>query len=375
MNSAHSIRTRALSFARNMRFVRPSICWRCAQSIFISPAAPRVPLRSYASRPKLAKGSYTGSSRPAAPSHGTSYPPTPSKANQRPKASPAGSSVKAWYDDDLHKDRPWARTFTISVIAISGTAFFGLIGWYGALYYNGLNQPAPEGDEQPIDLTAIYDEYAPHFDEDVDRTEYWNGIHTLRSRLVKQARGDVLESAAGTGRNAEYYVSSRIRSLTIVDKSAGMLAVAEKKWPIDRRGEDWTGRVRFVVGDVEEGLSAAQYDTVVQTLGLCSTDDPDRLMRSLAGLVKPGGKVLLIEHGRGWFEWLNRMLDQSARGHAAKHGCWWNRDIGEIVKRSGLEVVELSRTWRSLGTNWYVVLRKPTVLPDDARREARQRAS
>jgi methyltransferase OMS1 len=190
---------------------------------------------------------------------------------------------------------------------------------------------------------------------------------TLRSRLVKQARGDVLESAAGTGRNSEYYVQSRVKSLTIVDKSKGMLEIAEQKWPAEREGEDWTGRVQFLVGDVEdEGTRARlrhngspQFDTVVQTLGLCSTDDPDALMRSLTKLVKPGGKILLLEHGQSYFDGLNRMLDRSAHSHAAKHGCFWNRDIGAIVARSGMETVQVSRTWRSAGTNWYVILRKP----------------
>jgi methyltransferase OMS1 len=188
---------------------------------------------------------------------------------------------------------------------------------------------------------------------------------SLRSRLVKQARGDVLESAAGTGRNSEYYVQSKVKSLTIVDKSKGMLEIAAHKWPKEREGEDWTGNVRFAVGDVEDAQMIRaqsgidQFDTVIQTLGLCSTDDPDGLMKSLTKLVKPGGKILLLEHGQGYFEGLNRMLDRSAHAHAAQHGCWWNRDIGAIVGRSGMETVEITRTWRSAGTNWYVILRKP----------------
>ena len=183
---------------------------------------------------------------------------------------------------------------------------------------------------------------------------------TLRSRLVKQARGDVLESAAGTGRNSEYYIQSRVKSLTIVDKSKGMLQVAEQKWPAERKDEDWSGTVRFVVGDVEDSqtkgqFGQAQFDTVVQTLGLCSTDDPDALMKSLTQLVKPGGKILLLEHGKSYYEWLNKMLDKTAPAHADEHGCWWNKDIGKIVEESGLEVVEMKRY--NFGTTWWLQLR------------------
>jgi len=294
--------------------------------------------------------------------------PTAEQAGPRAKQEYAGPPPRQpSYDwkDDTPADRPWATTFTNTVWIVSGTVFSLLLGLYGTQYYISATQPAPDtSNAPPINLTAVYDEYAPHFDQDVDRTEYWNGIMTLRSRLVKQARGHVLESAAGTGRNAEYYLSGRVKTLTVVDKSSGMLGVAEKKWPHDRgENEDWNGRIRFVVGDIEDASTRAhlsqQFDTVVQTLGLCSTDDPDALMRALTGLVKPGGKILLLEHGQSYFDGLNRMLDRSAREHAAKHGCWWNRDIGAIVEKSGMEIVEMKRTWRSAGTNWYVVLRKP----------------
>jgi methyltransferase OMS1 len=273
----------------------------------------------------------------------------------------------------MYEERPWAMLFTTSIMAISGTGFFALLGWYSVNIYKSQTNPLPENEDK-IDLTAVYDEYAPHFDRDVDRMEYWEGIMSMRSRLVKQARGHVLESAAGTGRNSEYYVQSRVKSLTIVDKSKGMLEVAEQKWPTERQGEDWTGKVHFMVGDVEDERTITQlatqdgivqFDTVVQTLGLCSTDDPNRLMQSLTRLVKPGGRILLLEHGRGYFDWLNKVLDRSAHGHAAKHGCWWNRDIGAIVAQSDMETIQISRSWRSLGTNWYIILGKPLSPGED----------
>ena len=49
------------------------------------------------------------------------------------------------------------------------------------------------------------------------------------------------------------------------------------------------------------------------------------------------------------------MLDRTAGRHAERHGCWWNRDIGAVVRQSGLEVVEIKR-WH-LGTTWWVELR------------------
>ncbi|KAI5278423.1 hypothetical protein KEM52_004693, partial [Ascosphaera acerosa] len=81
-----------------------------------------------------------------------------------------------------------------------------------------------------------------------------------------------------------------------------------------------------------------KYDTVVDTMGLCSVGDPAAYLARLAGLVAPAhGRILLLEHGRGDWAWLNRVLDDLAPAHADKHGCWWNRDIDRVVRESGLE--------------------------------------
>ena len=99
-----------------------------------------------------------------------------------------------------------------------------------------------------------------------------------------------------------------------------------------------------------------RYDTVVQTMGLCSTPQPAELLRRLGALTRPdGGRVLLLEHGRGYYGWVNWVLDRTAGAHAAKHGCWWNRDVGALVRESGLVVERVER--RHLGTLWLVELR------------------
>lgn len=101
-----------------------------------------------------------------------------------------------------------------------------------------------------------------------------------------------------------------------------------------------------------------RYDTVLETMSLCSTEQPDALLASLGRLVKPeSGRILLLEHGRSKYGILNRKLDKSAEAHAEKFGCWWNRDVGAVVKRSGLEVLEMRR--HHLGTTWWIVLKRP----------------
>lgn len=51
----------------------------------------------------------------------------------------------------------------------------------------------------------------------------------------------------------------------------------------------------------------------------------------MAAVCKPGGQLILLQHGRAKWGWLNRTLDEEAPAHFAKWGCWWNRDILELV--------------------------------------------
>lgn len=333
--------------------------WKSAQQFFRQCRARRGEYRQYATKPRLPPTSKTTSNRSTG---------ALDRVQQTPRAGSRFLSPRELREGYQPKRISRAPGTTQAVLwLLLGTVFVGTVTSYGIYIYRSLSSPDDLDEKaEDIDLTRVYDDTADHFDKDLDRIEYWWGTMALRSKLVKQARGHVLESAAGTGRNSSFYVQGRIKSLILADKSKGMLAVAEEKWPDDREGEDWTGKVQFIVGDVEKEVDAAewmagrgQFDTVVQSMGLCSTSDPEGLMRSLTQLVKPGGKILLLEHGQSYFGWLNKVLDHSAREHAKTHGCWWNRDIGAIVAGSGMEVLEMKRPWIQAGTTWYIVLQKP----------------
>lgn len=199
------------------------------------------------------------------------------------------------------------------------------------------------------------------------------------------ARGDVLEVSVGTGRNLEGYGFSfsgkkgkgegEVTSFTAIDKSGEMLEIAHEKF--SRLFPGIVG-VRWVIGDasVRSAIPAPprnsdersgnkegdKYDTVVQTMGLCSVDDPVGLLRCLGDVVKEEeGRILLLEHGRGRWAWLNGVLDKFAEAHAHEFGCWWNRDLRRIVEDSGLVVVE-AKSWHGGTTCWYE-LKKPRSEP------------
>ena len=150
-----------------------------------------------------------------------------------------------------------------------------------------------------------------------------------------------LPTPTRTGRNFGYYPKGT--KLTATDCSPAMVEVARTK-----AGECEASSVDVRVEDVQArkgmGFKAGSFDTVVDTFGLCSYEDPVAALREMARVCKRGdqrGRILLIEHGRSQSHaWLTNILDKHARPHAAKWGCYWNRDIVGIVKEAGLTIVQ-----------------------------------
>ena len=148
-----------------------------------------------------------------------------------------------------------------------------------------------------------------------------------------------LPTPTRTGRNFVYY--PKCTKLTATDCSPAMVEVARSK-----AGECEASSVDVRVEDVQArkgmGFKSGSFDTVVDTFGLCSYEDPVAALREMARVCKRGdqrGRILLIEHGRSQSHaWLTNILDKHARPHAAKWGCYWNRDIVGIVKEAGLTI-------------------------------------
>lgn len=249
-----------------------------------------------------------------------------------------------------------------SIGRLFGGAVGGLIVVYvGLVYRQGRAERLRVEDlDIPADTSDRYNRTANRFDADIDTIERTIGINRRRQELCAKARGHVLETSVGTGRNMKYFpLMHGVKSVTMVDKSREMIEVARLKWP--EEGNAWFINAAFRVQDASERVpcpSKNGFDTVVQTMGLCSTGEPEKLLRNLGAMTNPdGGRILLLEHGLGRWSLVNWWLNRSAKAHADRHGCWHNKDIGAIVERSGLEVVEAKRF--NFGTTWWFELKPP----------------
>jgi SAM-dependent methyltransferase len=103
--------------------------------------------------------------------------------------------------------------------------------------------------------------------------------------------------------------------------------------------------VHFVAADVTDlrGVPDGYFDTVVDTFGLCSFDDPVAAVKEMKRVCKPSGQLLLLEHGRSTsWDFMNRHLDAKAEDHRRNWGCWWNREIKTILQRAGVNIADHS---------------------------------
>lgn len=184
-----------------------------------------------------------------------------------------------------------------------------------------------------------YDTYAPSYDilDGFNPLTNFLGFKNLRRRLISQATGHVLETGVGTGLNLPLYNYSLISSLTALDLSGGMLALARE------RASTFTeaSQLLFLQATVDNTqLPSASFDTIVDTFNLCVYSNPVEALEEMKRLVRTDGRVLLLEHTKSTNALLAAYQDLTASATAAmSKGCYPNQDVLKLVRSIGFKVL------------------------------------
>ena len=156
-----------------------------------------------------------------------------------------------------------------------------------------------------------------------------NGLGEMRRTLLAEARGREVEIGAGTGVNLDLY-GAGIDDLTLVEPDPHMGA------KLRDRLTGHSGPARLVTAPAEAlPFPDDTFDTAVATLVLCTVPDPVAAIVELARVLKPGGRLLFIEHVRaadlGSARWQDR-FEKPWRFMA--DGCHCNRDTEANLRAS-----------------------------------------
>lgn len=211
----------------------------------------------------------------------------------------------------------------------------------------------------PEDTTEFYQIKAQAYDDEIKWEERGMFLGRRRKWLMKQLKGDVLEVACGTGRNIPYFYPELVNSITFLDSARNMVDITQQKF---RKAYPDFKKVGFTVGKAEDlaaltSKDAFKYDTIVEAFGLCAHEDPVKALKNMTQLLKPGGRIVLLEHGRSTWDMINNHLDFRSEKRMKTWACRWNLDIGELIDDAGLDITYEKRV--HMGTTWMVVCKRP----------------
>lgn len=155
-----------------------------------------------------------------------------------------------------------------------------------------------------------------------------------RSRIVPKAQGDVLELGCGGGINLQFYDPAKIDSLTGLDPSAELLDYTRE----EAQKRHINMRILDGIGEAMP-FADASFDTIVTTFTLCSVQDGKQVLKEMRRVLKPGGTILYLEHGRapdaGPAKWQRRI--EPVWKHIAG-GCHLHRPVSKLFEQEGFSV-------------------------------------
>jgi len=163
-----------------------------------------------------------------------------------------------------------------------------------------------------------------------------------RERTISAARGRVLEIGIGSGLNLPLY-GKAVSEIIGLDPSSRLLAMAHQA------GGRAATPLKLIAGSAASTpLDDRSVDTIVTTWTMCSVPQIEQAVREMRRLLKPGGRLLFVEHGRApdprvrwWQDHLNPFWKPIAGG------CHLNRAIDKLITENGFRIETLSNSYMS----------------------------
>jgi len=172
------------------------------------------------------------------------------------------------------------------------------------------------------------------------------GVRRWRRSLAELAGGRVLEVGCGTGQMFPLYPEPA--EIFGLEPNFAALDRARRRGP----------RIRLLLGTAEQlPFPEASFDTVVSGLVFCSVPDPDRGLAEIRRVLKPDGRLLMLEHVHARSRPGRFLLDALQPPWTwITGGCHPNRDTEKSVENAGFCIERAN--YKAKGVMRHFVARK-----------------
>ncbi len=158
-------------------------------------------------------------------------------------------------------------------------------------------------------------------------------LDPYRQRTIETAQGLVLEVGVGSGLNLPLYGPAVTRVVGL-DPSPELLRLTSK------RTADAVVPVLLLRASAEYlPLADALFDTIVMAWTLCSIPNPIAALTEMRRVLRPGGRLLFVEHGLSpeipVARWQHRLTPSWKR---IGGGCHLDREMDKLIRAAGFQI-------------------------------------
>lgn len=165
-------------------------------------------------------------------------------------------------------------------------------------------------------------------------------VRAVRGRVCAGLAGEVVEIGFGSGLNVPHYPAGVTRVAAVEPSDLGWRLAGQRRAasavPVQRAGLDGQA-LPFPDGS---------FDAALSTFTLCTIPDVRAALREVRRVLRPGGLLHFVEHGRApddaVHRWQRRLEPVNRR---IAGGCHLARPIDELVSDAGFTITRLDRSY------------------------------